>query len=169
MALNAILGDPGQNSYVTSSEATTYFADRAYTSAWATFTDKEPLLILCSRILDWYISWKGFKKSVLQPMQWPRTDVLLKNGTEVGDDELPQDVKTAVFELALESLVEDRTEDDPLFGLEQIKVSTLSLRAKPDQSGRATPSKKVIPEKVLKILSELRGGSSFGVVRLVRG
>lgn len=169
MALNATLGDSGQNSYVTSDEATTYFADRAYSSAWTSFVDKEPLLILCSSILDWYINWKGFKKSNSQPMQWPRTDVLLKDGTEVGDDELPQQVKTAVFELAIISLEEDRTEEDPLMGLEQLKVASLSLRAKPDQYGKTTSSKKVIPEKVLKILSELRGGSSFGVVRLVRG
>lgn len=169
MALDAILGSDTQNSYVTMEEATTYFEDRAYSSDWNTFEDKGPLLILCSRLLDWYINWKGFKTSITQPMQWPRTDVILRDGTELDDDVLPQEVKTAVFELALSSLEEDRTEEDPLLGLEQLKVATLSLKAKPDQSGRRTSSTQVIPSKVKRILTDLRNDASFGVVRLMRG
>lgn len=169
MALNATLGDVSQNSYVTVVEADAYFADRAFASSWASFEDKESLLILCSRMLDWYISWKGFKKSVLQPMEWPRTDVIVKDGTELDDDVLPDAVKIAVFELAISSLTEDRTGDDPLLGLEQLRVSTLMLKAKPDKSGDTTLSKEAIPTKVYKILKELRSQSSFGVVRLMRG
>lgn len=169
MALNAILGDSGQNSYVTVEEANAYFADRAYSSTWGSFVDKEPLLILCSRMLDWYINWKGLKKSDSQPMQWPRTKVILRSGNEFADDELPTEVKIATFELVLVSLEEDRTDDDPLLGLEQLKVATLSLTAKPDQSGRRTSSKQVIPDKVLQILADFRSGASFGVVRLIRG
>jgi hypothetical protein len=169
MAINAILGDINQNSYVTVAEADAYFADRAFASAWSSFEDKESLLILCSRMLDWYISWKGFKKAVLQPMEWPRTYVIVKDGTELSDELLPNEVKIAVFELAISSLTEDRTGDDPLLGLEQLRVATLMLKAKPDKSGDTTLSKEAIPAKVFKILKELRSQSSFGVVRLMRG
>jgi hypothetical protein len=102
-------------------------------------------------------------------MEWPRTDVILRDGTEVADDTLPEAVKIAVFEMVLSSVSKDPTLSDPLMGLEELKVATLSLRAKPDQSGKRTTSKSVIPEKVLKILTDLRSSSSFGVVRLIRG
>lgn len=169
MALNAIMGDVAQNSYVTEDEATEYFEDRAYTAPWTAFVDKEPLLVLCSRTLDWYINWKGFKSDPNQPMQWFRKGVVLKDGSVISETVLPQEVKIAVFELVLSSLVEDRTDDDPLIGLEQLKIASLSIRTKPDKYGRKSETKKVIPEKVLKILSDLRGGSSVGVVRLMRG
>ena len=170
MAINATLGDSNQNSYVTEDEADLYFEDRAFSSKWNSFTgDKESLLILCSRVLDWYIKWKGFKKSVTQPMEWPRTDVILSDGSTVDDTYLPEAVKIAVFEQVISSTVNDPTLADPLMGLEEIKVATLALRAKPDQSGGITKSKVVIPEKVYKILTDLRSSSSFGVVRLIRG
>lgn len=171
MAINAILGDLTQNSYVTEDEADAYFEDRAFSSNWDNVAaeDKEPLLILCSRTIDWYVKWKGFKKSATQPMEWPRTKVILRDGTEVADNVLPEAVKIAVFEMVLSSISKDPTLADPLMGLEELKVATLALRAKPDQSGKRTTSKSVIPEKVLKILTDLRSSSSFGVVRLIRG
>lgn len=170
MAINATLGDPNQNSYVTEDEADLYFEDRAFSSKWDTFTgEKEPLLILCSRTIDWYVKWKGFKKSATQPMEWPRTNVILRDGSTVADNYLPEAVKVAVFEQVISSIDKDPTLVDPLMGLEEIKVATLALRAKPDQSGSVTKSKSVIPEKVLKILTDLRSSSSFGVVRLMRG
>lgn len=171
MAINATLGDPDQNSYVTDDEADLYFEDRAFSSKWEalTYEKKEPLLILCSRTIDWYVTWKGFKKSATQPMEWPRTDVILRDGSTVADDYLPVAVKIAVFEQVISSIDKDPTLVDPLMGLEEIKVATLALRAKPDQSGSRTKSKSVVPEKVLKILKDLRSSSSFGVVRLMRG
>jgi len=171
MALNAVLGDTNQNSYVTELEADSYFEDRAYSDKWDELDDlsKEPLLILCSRTIDWYVKWKGFKKSADQPMEWPRTSVILRDGSTVSDSVLPKAVKIAVFEQVLFSIDKDPTLTDPLIGLEEIKVSTLSLRAKPDQSGKRTTSKSSIPEKVWKILEDLRSSSSFGVVRLMRG
>jgi len=170
MAINAILGDPNQNSYVTENEADVYFEDRAFSSKWDEFTaEKEPLLILCSRTIDWYVKWKGFKKSATQSMEWPRTKVILRDGTELSDTVLPGAVKIAVFEQVISSLDKDPTLSDPLMGLEEIRVATLALRAKPDQGGSITKSKKVVPDKVLKILTDLRSSSSFGVVRLMRG
>ncbi len=173
MALNAILSDPEQNSYVTEEEADSYFEDRAFSSKWFDYepTEKEPLLILCSHMLDWYITWKGFKTDSAQSMDWPRSSVILSDGSSLSDSVLPQEVKTATFEMVMSTLVKgkDRTLEDPLMGLEKLQVSVLSIKAKPDQSGSRTTSVKPIPDKVLSILKEFRSSSSFGVVRLMRG
>jgi hypothetical protein len=173
MALDATLGASTQNSYVTVDEADTYFEDRPYSTKWDTYSeaDKPKLLILCSSLLDWYIKWKGYKTDSDQPMEWPRSDVVLKDGTELDDDVLPVAVKKAVYELALSTLEKgkDRTLDDDLLGLEQLKVASLSLRAKPDKWGKRTTATEVIPEKVYQILTDLRSSSAFGSVRLIRG
>lgn len=173
MAINAVLSDPNQNSYVTEEEADTYFENRAFSSLWISFdpTEKEPLLILCSHMLDWYIKWKGFKTDPEQPMDWPRSSVILSNGASLKDNVLPNEIKIAAFELAISTITKgkDRTIEDPLMGLEQLKVASLLIKAKPDLSGGKTSSVQAIPDKVLKIVTEYRSLSSFGVVRLMRG
>ncbi len=173
MALNAILGDPLQNSYVTVEEADEYFANRAYSSKWFDFSESEKpkLLILCSQSLDWYIKWKGVRTTAEQPMQWPRTNVLLRDGTIVDPSTLPIAIKTAVYELALSFLEKgkDRTLDDDLMGLEMLKVASLTIRTKPDRSGQRTTASEAIPDKVLQILNDYRSISTFGSVRLLRG
>jgi hypothetical protein len=173
MALDATLSASTQNSYVTVDEAELYFEDRPYSTKWDTYSeaDKPKLLIYSSNLIDWYIKWKGYKADSDQPMEWPRSDVILRDGTELDDDVLPVAVKKAVYELALSTLEKgkDRTLDDDLLGLEQLKVASLSLRAKPDKWGKRTSATEVIPEKVYEILRDLRSSSAFGSVRLIRG
>lgn len=162
MALNATIGSDSANSYVTLSEATAYFEDRAHASDWESFEDQEKILITASRMLDWYTNWKGTKSSVSQSMDWPRSGAIRTDGTEVDDDIIPQEVKIATYELALSSLSGDRTVDNELTGIKKVQVSSLSIEANVDSTG-----KPAIPSKVRMILSDLIS-SGITVVRLMR-
>lgn len=166
MALVATVGDADANSYVTQAEATLYFNDRAHASAWTSATNKDELLILSSQMLDWYMTWKGYRMTTTQGMQWPRTEVYRPSGSEVADDEIPKEVKIAVYELALSSIDGDRTEDSALAGISQVKVSTLMVKAGP--GGSDSTDEKTIPRKIRMILKELILRGSMSVVRLVR-
>ncbi len=158
MALDATVGTDTANSYVTEDEAEVYMDDRAYTSAWTTFADKSKVLITSSSFIDWYLKFKGTKTTSVQSMQWPRIDVIRPDGSSVDSTIIPREVKVAVFELALSSLESDRTDEDPLAGITQLKVSSLSITAgpqKPNQTNRP-----VIPPKIQKILKDLLSSQS---------
>ena len=167
MSLNATVGAVDANSYVTLAEAEAYFLDRPHVSSWDSWTEKSESLILASQMLDWYAVWKGNKTTETQSMGWPRENAVRRDGTEIDDDIIPSDVKTAVYELALSSVSEDRTADSALAGIEQLKAGSLMLKA--DSGDVDSTAKKTIPEKIWKILSDLTTYSGFGVVRLIRG
>jgi len=165
MALNDTLGAVDANSYVNLAEADAYFEDRMHSSAWDAVTDQEPMLISASQMLDWYIRWKGVKATSEQSMLWPRSGAIRPDGTEIADDVLPPEVKTAVYELALASIDADRTSDDPLAGIGQLQAGSLMIKAgaeKPNQTNA-----KPIPDHVRSILSDLYTNSG-GTVWLLR-
>ena len=166
MALIATPGAVDANSYVSLAEGEAYFLDRSHVSSWDSWAEKSESLMLASQMLDWYTTWKGNKTATTQSMQWPRTGALRPDGTEIDSDVIPNDVKTAVFELALSSISEDRTKDSDLAGLEQIKAGSLMIKS--DSGDIDSTAKKTIPEKVWKILSDLTQLGGAGIVRLVR-
>ena len=158
MALDATVGTDTANSYVTEAEAEVYMDDRSYASAWSTFADKSKLLITSSSFIDWYLKFKGTKATSAQSMQWPRLGAVRPDGVYVDSTIIPREVKIAVCEMALSSLESDRTDEDPLAGISQLKVSSLSITAgpsKPNQTNRP-----VIPPKIHKILSDLLSSQS---------
>lgn len=166
MALIATLGASDANSYVTLDEADAYFIDRMHASSWGALEDsvKSNLLITSSRMLDWHIKWKGSKKTVAQAMQWPREDAIRPNGTEIEDDVLPPEIKIATYEQTFANITEDRTSDDPLAGIGQLKAGPLMIKA-----GAEIPKEtniKPIPSHVYSIVSDLY--NQGGVVRLLR-
>jgi len=165
MALIATIGASDANSYVSLSEANAYFLDRVHSSDWEDFEDKTKVLVTSSQMLDWYVKWKGTKQTTTQNMLWPRTAAIRRDGTVIDEDTIPSEVKVAVYELALSSLEEDRTLDDPLAGIGKLAAGSLMIQAgaeKPNQT-----NKKALPEKVYKILKDLR--LNYGsIVRLLR-
>lgn len=166
MPIEAEAGSLSANSYVTEEEADDYFLDRAHSSAWTDSLDKEPLLITASRMIDWQLKFTGNKTSDIQAMQFPRTGVVLSDGYEVPVDIIPQEVKFAVFELALSFIASDRTADSALSGIEQVKAGPLFVKAVPGGYGDTSP--KVIPDYIRKMLSEYIMSGSIGVVWLQR-
>ena len=166
MALNETLGASDANSYVTRAEADAYFTDRMHSSAWSALDDlvKDGLLVSSSQMLDWYIKWKGSKATSAQSMQWPRSGAIRPDGTEIDDDVLPPEVKTAVYEQAFANIEADRMEDDPLAGIGQLRAGSLMIKAgaeKPNQTNA-----KPVPDNVYNIVSDLYNRN--GSVRLLR-
>lgn len=168
MALIATPGDATANSYVTVAEATAYFTNRLHADAWNASTNQSEAeaLITASKQLDWYVNWNGAKATGEQAMQWPRTGVLDDVGDEYANTVIPENVKVAVFELALSSLESDRMEDSSLAGIAEVKVGSLQVVA---DDGAFNSSKKAIPPKIWKILRGLCQRTSGGSVRLIRG
>ena len=166
MALNATVGASDANSYVTKAEADSYFGDRLHSEDWDDADNPDSALVTASRMLDWYVKWKGWRSSTTQSMLWPRTEVLRRDGTSVDDDIIPPEVKTAAFELAYSSLSESRTSDDPMAGLDQIKAGSLMIKA--GSGGYDSTALDTIPEHIYKILSDLYSGGGISVVRLSR-
>lgn len=166
MALNATVGASDANSYVTKAEADLYFQDRLHSEDWEDTENPDSALVTASRMLDWYVRWKGWRSSSTQSMLWPRTEVLRRDGTSVDADIIPSEVKIAAFELAYSSLDESRTAEDPLAGIEQIKAGSLMIKA--DNGDRDSTALDTIPEHIWKILSDLYSGGGMAVVRLSR-
>jgi len=165
MALDATVGGEDSNSYVTVSEADTYFENRTHASAWEQLENKESYLITASKQLDWYISWKGTKQYDEQAMDWPRSDALSSSGVEYPEDEIPNCVKEATFEMALSSLDIDRTADQDLDGLAEVRAASLMIKT--DSSLRSKKFE-TIPDKIRRILADVTANSGIRVVRLLR-
>jgi hypothetical protein len=163
--LDNTLGGVNSNSYVTLIEAEDYFEDRMHSSAWTNVTDQEPFLISASRMLDWYVKWKGSKTTSEQSMLWPRIGVVRSDGTVIDSNIIPSEVKIAVFELAFSNINNDRTLEDPLAGIGQIQAGSLMIKAGAEKPNNTNA--KLMPSHVLNIVSDLYNRGS--VVRLVRG
>lgn len=166
MSLDATVGTTTANSYVTAEEAILYFEDRLHSSAWGDFEYQETALVTASGMLDWFITWKGIKTLDEQSMQWPRSNVTRPSGVSVDDDIIPNEVKVAVYELALVSMVEDRVAENSLAGLNQVQAGPLMIKT--DGGGFDSTKKESIPDHVYKILSDLTSRGGAGVVRLMR-
>ena len=159
--LIATVGASNANSYVTAMEAEVYFADRAHASVWTSYTEQESALITATSLLEWYVTWRGTKSSETQALGWPRAGVSNEFGTLYSETSIPQAVKTAVFELALSSIETDRSADNDLAGLAEVKIGSLQLKTT-DNVHNKLPG--TIPDKIWKIL---RGLTSRGAIRTV--
>jgi len=167
MTLHSTVGGVDSNSYASVAEANIYFASRYHISFWEDLdtVDKENLLITVTSLLDWYVKWNGLPYTEEQALCWPRTGVYSELGNEYASDVVPAQVKTALYELVVSSYEEDRTNDTGLEGLSMLKLSSLQIQT---TDKYANPSKKVIPEKIFKILFGLCTYSGVRVVRLIR-
>ena len=165
MALDATVGGENTNSYVTLSEANSYFADRAHSDLWENEDDQASALVTASQVIDWYVTWKGVRVTGTQSMDWPRSGVYDKVGVLYPEDIIPPDVKIAVYEMALASLDSDRTQDGDLAGLSEVRAASLMIKA---DDGLYNTKPDTIPDHIWKILSGLTTKSGIGVVRLVR-
>ena len=93
--------------YGPQADANTYFNGKLNRGVWsaAGSSDKDRALISASRLLD-LEPWQGTPTDLLtpQPLAWPRTGVLDKNGSAVGTTEFPDDLLAGYYELAQEIL-----------------------------------------------------------------
>jgi len=86
---------PTANSYVSLAEFKGWADDRGITYGTDSAISQQLF-----RATDYFesLSFKGVKHTEDQPLQWPRDDVYI-DGYSVESDEIPKEVKTAIYEL----------------------------------------------------------------------
>jgi len=166
MAIDYSVGTTTANSYVSVQEADAYFLQRANSAKWEPVEDKEAALITASRLLDWQLKFDGEKVSATQSMQFPRTEVWMSDGLEYPSDIIPSEIKYAVFELAYLSIGVDRTADNALAGIDQVKAGPLFIKSTP--AGYGSTKSEIIPQFIKTMISDFIVSTSIGVVRLMR-
>jgi hypothetical protein len=93
-------GVDGAESYVTVAEFKAYAIANGLSGHDASDTDIEAALRRATRYIDNYYRprWPGSRTYGRdQDLAWPRTDVLDGEGEEIPDDEIPDELKTAVY------------------------------------------------------------------------
>jgi hypothetical protein len=93
-------------SYSTVAEADAYFLALNNTAWTGTDPEKEAWLRQGKTYLEttYKQKWQGFITDIDQPSDWPRTGVIDGNGRIVDADTIPDDIKAANNELALDAI-----------------------------------------------------------------
>jgi hypothetical protein len=159
----------GTDSYVTLSESNTYWSNRN-NSTWSSASDanKEKAIREATQYIDGAYTFIGVMTSSSQALAFPRSGVYITEGNfrgrSIAGDVIPDQIKSATCELALEALGErlDPTNND---SIAKVKVDVIEV----DYADFA-PSKKTFSfvSKLLSGLVSTSSGGSFSNVRLER-
>jgi hypothetical protein len=166
------------NSYASVAEADTYFATRPRSSGWSDLTadEKAQHLIYGTRILDHAIEWMGLPSSYAQALAWPRYLSQYRHplpGPGVIETEYPSLdgssidpwLKTALFELAMNLIASDLTEEPALRGIRRLNVGNGAIEIEADTSREA----RQVPRWVLDIVAPYGAAKQgSGTVKITR-
>jgi hypothetical protein len=102
-------GKTDATSYVSEAEADTYFSEKGsatFNTTWTALdsTGKQNLLTRATAYIErtYQGRWsEGRKKTKEQALDWPRDGAYYPDGWYVEEDEIPQDIKDAVCEVAV--------------------------------------------------------------------
>ncbi len=167
--LVATAGASNANSYLTQAEADAYFETRLAASTWEDSDDKEKALMMATRVLDKLLQpytylvpaangvaahyrtrahWSGSPSTTTQKLAWPRTGMTDGNGNAIATNVIPQDLKDAVAELAMQLITADRTLDNDVSaqGISSLRVGSIALTFKDQIEAN------VIPDAVWNLL-----------------
>jgi len=101
-------GKTDADSYISQADATTYIGKYTGSTTWAgaTSDNKDAALRRAAQYLDlaYGDKWKGQRKTEDQSLDWPRYNVLDRDGFYVDSDSVPVAVKNAQCEMAVEIL-----------------------------------------------------------------
>lgn len=143
------------NSYVEIADADTYFETRIDSANWFDAEDeiKEQALVTATYMVD-DNSWIGSAVSSSQALAWPRKNAIyydnrMGSNITVGQAEVPNKVKVAVYEQALHLV----NNEDVLMGqsqtFESISIGSISLS---DSNGDVTR----IPKRPVEVLRSIK-------------
>jgi hypothetical protein len=122
------------NSYPSLAEAEAYIETRLHSSTWLAATDevKKASLVMATRVLDGVMCWTGSAASETQKLAWPRTGMYNRNGVEIGDTIVPDELKEATTELARQLMIADLTATNEAIaaGLTQLTAGPVTLKFK---------------------------------------
>lgn len=153
----------GTNSYISISDATTYFNESlAYAGVWQSLDPgtQEQALVTATRMLDRQ-TWQGLPTANPQSLQWPRTGVTDKYNQPVDPSSVPQNIIYAECELAM-AIYSDptvQTNKDNSSNIKSVKGGPAEVQFfRPINAGR-------FPTIVQELISQfLSGGTPAGMV-----
>jgi len=154
------------NSYVTIAEADAYFETRIDSSEWVTSSDevKEQALVTATQLID-NRPWIGAAISSSQALAWPRKEAIyydprMGQDITVAENEVPSQVKIAVYEQALHLLQNEDLLAQKTQTFESISVGSISVS---DNNNDVTKTS-ITPSIIIKPLRVLiRRGSMGGM------
>jgi hypothetical protein len=122
-------GLPGANSYLDVTDADDLLSINPHLTDWtaATYDAKAGVLIWATRYLDQKVRWNGKKTVPTSALRWPRTDVKDRDGVEIGENTVPEQVKHATAEMARFLLTDDRSAERSQDGLKELRVDVIEL------------------------------------------
>ena len=162
MPLDATVGGANANSFVTLAAANTYFETRTHATSWTgTNEAKEKALITATQRLN-QETFAGVKASTTQALKWPRYDTADADGYPYASDAIPQALKDATCELALELMATAALAQSKLTNYARLKIGPLDITPQQPQKSGA------LPAQVLRLLSGLLM-SAPSTIRMVRG
>lgn len=173
MPLDATPKGLSSNAYCTRAEADTFLTQaRLNADAWtaATGPHQDAAIMWATRIMDACYEWGGAPRTLTQALGWPRSGVRNRDRFWLDYDTIPEALKQASSELALELLKRDRTAEPELLGLGITDLSAGSVRIAIDPNA-VLP---LIPNYIrhmIDFLGDLKpgaGGGGFASVKLVR-
>lgn len=167
LTLIATAGAADANTYCTLAEADVYFTKRLHKTSWeeASSGDKNMALAWASSILDNEMNWHGWTMYPdVQALRWPRSGAVTPDGRSVTSVAIPQFLKNATAEFAMQLIADDRMADNDMLGIKQIAVSSIQItRDKYDQ-------RPLIPQAVWQMVRPYGTRySSTSSVNLIRG
>ena len=149
----------GANSYVSIADTRTYALARGVTLS-AVDAEVEQLIIQSMDYVEG-LAFIGLKSTEDQPLQWPRSNVVI-DGYFVDTDEIP----TELIKGQNETILSINNGEDPLADIaraqESVKVGSLSVKY---TSGSSTTLVRKTTNAFRKLLANGGGGSSFTVKR----
>jgi hypothetical protein len=169
LSVDATVGGAASTSFVTVTEADTYLSFRLNSAAWTGADPKCQALVEATRELS-ALGWQGSRVDDTQALAWPRANAPDPDGTSAyalfDTTEIPQRIKDATCELALEFLRAGTTDVaalDSKAGVIEKTVGPLTTRW---QAGQRPTGLARYP-RVMQLIAPLLGIGS-GQVRLIR-
>lgn len=160
--------DPLSNSYATVAEADDYFTRHTSGTAWAAKSteDKETLLIMAARTLDYGAQWQGIRVSLNQGMQWPRVGVVVECQAWP-EDEIPRQIREAQYELAALIMTGgDRNADQDSDGIKSLSLGKGAIAVEFDAATSKAMLGRAAPQLIAMFAISTGGGR--GMVRVRR-
>lgn len=155
MALDATVGGPTANSYLSLSDATALATDRLDAAEWssATMETQAAALIMATSRLN-LEAYTGSPVTYTQALAWPRYFTFDVDQRLIASDSIPLFIKRATFEYALALLKEPTLwADSGLQAFQNVKIGSLDVTPR----GYAAPP---IPDIVKRLIAPVRRGGS---------
>ncbi len=164
LALVATPGAADANTYATLDEAESYHEGHLYATSWtgAAEATQKAALVMATRLLDYHISWDGWKTNLeTQKLAWPRQGLVTPESENVDDSTIPTFLKEATAEFARWLIDSDRTAEGGYEGIKYLQVDVIKLVP----GGPFT--RKLIPPVVMEMIVDY-GRKKRRARRLVR-